>query len=248
MWIFKNKTIVVDCFTDDPSAYNYHPIKSAKSYYPTWWKNKQATMITNGPAGDIPRATIKKCDGIINLYSNSFVLPAWTDIQIRTDNVSFYIMLGKTPINDDPIFENNRRESHSEIFDDKLHMKLISPWYLKQNKNCNFALIPSIWNDPINWNNFTILPGALDFKYQHSSNINMFLERNRDRILIEAGTPFYNIVPMTDAPVETKCHLVTTEELKKLSRSKWGSFSGGYKNAKKQDQEKSSCPFGFSKK
>jgi hypothetical protein len=249
MWFFKKKIIVVDCFTDEASAHDYFPIKNSKSYYPDWWKNLQSTCTQESPAGPIDRATIKLCDGILNLYKNSAVLASWTDIQIKTNHDSYYLMMAKQAVNKNyPMFENHGRDQHSGIFDDKLHMKLYSPWYLKQNKKCNFALMPAVWHDPVNWQNFTILPGVLDFKYQHSTNINLFLERNRERIFIEAGTPLYHIVPLTDDPVEFKCHLVSTEELNKIYHSKYGSFNGAYKNAKRHENEKEkSCPFGFSK-
>jgi hypothetical protein len=249
MWFFKKKTIVVDCFTDEASAYDFYPIKNSKSYYPEWWKNVQNTIVQETPAGPIDRPTIKFCDGILNLYKNSFVLPSWTDIQIKTTYDSFYIMLAKQCVNQSyPMFENHGRSQHSDIFDNKIHMKLMSPWFLKQNNKCNFAMMPAVWHDPNNWANYTILPGMIDFKYQHSTNINFFLEPNKDRIFIEAGTPFYHIIPLTDETVEFKCHLVTTDELNRIYHSKYGSFSGAYKKAKRHGQEtEKSCPFNMFK-
>lgn len=250
MWFFiKNKKIVVDCFTDEPSAHNFFPIKSATAYYPYWWKQMPATFIREMEGVPLNLPTIKVCDGFINLYKNSFVLPCWTEIQIKTEDNKFHLMLAKTSLNKDyPFFEEHTPEQYGTAFNNKLHVKLVSPWFLKQNKKCDFAILPAIWSDPVNWSNYTILPGVIDFKYQSSTNVNLFLEPNKEKIFIEAGMPLVHFVPLTEYNVEFKCHLITTDELNKVIHNRYASFVGSYKKTKKfyQENEKR-CPFNFTK-
>lgn len=245
---FKRKKILVDCFTDEPGAYEFHPIKKATLAYPMWWKNLNNQTVEQSVVGNINRSTIKGCDGIITLFKNSHVITAWTDIRLKTNSENYFYYFGKKPLND----FHNSIASHNKLqfgpaFDNKIHLKLMSPWYLKQNRFCEFIMMPAIWNDIPNWNKFTIMPGMSNFLYQHSTNINMFVEKNQDHILIEAGTPFYHIIPQTESDVEFKCHLVTSQELNKLIHVRYGKFANNYKFTRRLVERIHKCPLGFTK-
>lgn len=245
MFFFKSKKIVVDCFTDEPGAFEYHPIEKSTSKFPSWWKQLPNHVLEPSNVGiAIERSTMKACDGFLSLYKNSHVLCAWTDIKLRTDNSNYYYYFGKAPLN---TFHNgiasHNRNQFGPIFDNKIHLKLMSPWYFRQKQSCDFAMMPAIWNDIDNWNNYTIMPGIGNFKFQHSTNINMFVEKNKTDIFIEAGTPLYHIIPLTEKQVEFVRHLVTPDELNKIIHSRYGTFLNNYKFIKRFHKEGNKCPF-----
>ena len=80
----------------------------------------------------------------------------------------------------------------------------------------------------------TILPGVLNFKNQNTANINLFLERKNNKFLIEHNTPLIYCIPLSDAKLEIKNHLVSDQEFKHLSHlaSYNFSFTGTYKKEK----------------
>jgi len=243
-FFFKKTKIIVDCFTDEPGAFEFHPIERATNNYPDWWKRLDKSVVEHTDVGEIQRATMRSCDGIISLFKNSWVLKSWTDIRLRTTANEYFYYFGKKTLN--PF--HAEIVSHNPVqfgdqFNEKIHLKILSPWYLKQNKSCDFAMMPSVWNDINNWSNFTIMPGVGNFLYQHSTNINMFVEKHKDHILIEAGTPFYHIVPLTDKDVVFKNHLTTVDELNKLIHKRYGKFYKNYRYMQKFIESKKTCPF-----
>lgn len=245
MFFFKKKKIVIDCFTDDSCAYNYHPIAKSTDVFPEWWRNLPSTYQQPVDNMLIDRATMKRCDGFIELFKNSVTLPAWVDIQIKTDNERSNAMFGKKHSNSlYPLADWHDKIQYGPEFNNKLHIKLFSPWYLKQSASCNFVMQPAVWHNTNNWTNFTILPGVVNFQYQHSTHVNLFLEKNKEKIYIEAGTPLYYIIPITDNQYEFKTHLVDTTEINKMYNNTYGSFTGSYKKIKRFMEEKTKkCPF-----
>jgi len=243
-FFFKRKQRTVDCFTDDPSAYEYHAITPAIEFYPEWWKKmpgQQPVPDKNGLTVDTP--TIKKCIGFMNLYQKGVVLPLWSSIVIETSSNNYRYSFAKQHFNKDlPLADYHPEWQTGPAFDNFLHMKLGSPWFLMQNKYCEYLFQPMTWNTIDAWHQYTVLPGIMDFKYQNSTNVNLFLEKN-SRINIEAGTPMYQIIPVTDDDIIFKNHLVDSNEINKIYHNRYGSYSNSYKNKKKFHESKSQCPF-----
>jgi hypothetical protein len=248
MFFFKKDKIIVDCFTANQTAYEFYPIEKSNKYIPEWWKqlpvSKELPTARGGMA--MEQSSIKRCSGFTNLYTRGYILPLWSDLQVSTSTNGYEYMFANTVV--EPGIERHNEWQYGESFNDYWHMKIFSPWMLKQHNKCEFAMIPVIWNNPENWSNFTVLPGVVDFKHQHSTNINLFFEKDRPKVLISAGTPLYQIIPLTDLLVEFKIHLVDPLEIDRLNKRNAGTFLNTYNNTKKIDLKKEkTCPFGFLK-
>lgn len=245
MFFLKKKKIVLDCFTDDICVYTYHSIKKASAYFPKWWKSLPKTFDVIEGTQTIQQSTIKRCDGILSLYQKGYVLSAWSDIQIKSKDNTFEYYFAK--VHENPNLElvsNHDKLSFGSQFDPKMHLKLMSPWLFREKTGCQFSWNPVLWNHPESWNDYTILPGVIDFKHQFATHINLFLEPNREKIFIEAGQPLVHIIPLTDKEVEFKCHLVETKDLEKLSKlSNYGSMNQNFKKIKDDLKQQSKCPF-----
>ena len=250
MFFFKKKIIVVDCLTSSVTAHDFHPIEKTSAFLPEYWKKLPAYNPVLAPTGGnmyVDRSSLKRCPGFVSLYKQGAILPMWADMQIKT-TIDSYEYLAAYSIGQKGA-EHHNEWQYGNTFANYIHMKIISPWAIRQNRHCNFLMSPVIWNTVEHWSNFKILPGVVDFEHQHSSHINLFLEKNREKILISAGTPLYQIVPLTDNNVEFKTHLVDPAEINKLFARNPGTFNDNYNGTKRADLEKKSkCPFRFKNK
>jgi len=253
MIFFKKKKITIDCFTDNSSVYNHHPIEPSGTHIPDWFKNLSIENSEEFHGMMISRPSMKRCPGFLTLYKSSFTFPLWSDVQITTTDNSFNYAMALTFI--DNGVQHHNKWQYGNTFDDYIHAKLVSPWFLQSKKYLEIACMPAIWHSPKHWEDFVILPGITDFKFQNSININLFLKKNREKIFVEAGTPLYNLVPLSDDNVEIKCHLVDTSEMNKIFLSnRFGTFSGDWRKIKKSmstkeiNNQESRCPFNIWKK
>jgi hypothetical protein len=116
-------------------------------------------------------------------------------------------------------------------------------------------------SDPI-WNrtgitDYSILPGIMDFKYQSTTNILGVLEsKEKEReVNFSPGDPLAFLTPMTEEDIVLEHHLVTYLELEQYFPDlrvgvvdTVNKYATRKKFINKIDQQKSKCPFGFTKK
>jgi hypothetical protein len=249
MFFFKTKKIVIDCFTDRPDVFNYFPIQHTSKFFPDWWKklpNKPENLSRN----------MKSCLGFNNYFSKGITLSLWSDLSLIVTNIPQENRDSLGWLFSDSI---STAELHSPLqFDNYLntqkykHLKLMSPWLVKCKEDMNWVYTQNTWlfDEP---DSVIIPPGIVDFKYQSSTNINLFMNleylKNKKQLILESGMPIVNMIPMSDRNIEIKKHLITTQEfinIKKLSTRI--SFHNSYIKIKKntKDNEKK-CPFGFTK-
>jgi hypothetical protein len=250
MFIFKKKKIVIDAFTWNSSINSYFKPDLSNKFLPDWWKQLPSTFNGNNKY-DITTeiATIKRCDGIINLYKKGFIIPLWSDLIVETNENGEWRSSWSSD-NSTNIIDHDKRQL-GNISDDLIHIKIISPWILKEKTGVEFYWAEPVWNNLQKFNNVTFLPGVLDFKYQNNTNINILFPKKNARYEFEFGQPMVQLVPISDADVEIKTHLVSPEEWNHLSLMNIHKFSflNFHRNKKKiiDSQEKKKCPFGFSK-
>jgi hypothetical protein len=237
----KPSKIAVDCFTTHESSFHLAPIDLAVKYFPDWWKRLPKSIMAPNPV-TLELGTLKKCYGLIELYKSSLILPLWSDIVIepKPDNVYWWQCAdGQTEIHSHPY------QQIGDAFRNYHHGKINSPWFLKEKSGIKFMLSPCQWSLLPVSNDLNLLSGISEFKYQHATNINFFLNlENKNRLLLEAGTPLYHIIPLSSKSITVKQHLLTTQEFDKMfglqkSRAK---FLGNYNFRKKILQQKK-CPF-----
>lgn len=273
MFWFKKKKIVLDCFTADPFVYEYASIQPSVKYYPEWWTNLPLTV-----ERDVLRewglfkdkviksdfTTMKACRGLTGLYKNSFVIPFWGNLEFfikNKDQKAYYWQddfTKKLGTADKSVSFHPQLQYSGWVSDEYVHAKLISPWSLKTNRFVQFALVEPTWNKR-ELNDYTTLPGVLDFKYQHGININLMLklesvERN---LLFEVGTPMAHIIPLSEENIELKNHLVSVDDFCRLMPSERINYKGLISSKKysrvrsflqkHEERNKPKCPFGFGK-
>lgn len=250
IFLFKKKKIVLDAFTSISSFLDLSPIEKASNFFPQWWRNLDNQYEQYVPRNDmtIPTSTMKRCSGVIDLYRKGFIMPLWSDVKIETSSNGNLKYKFAAPIHDS--ISSHPKEQYGQAFDDFIHVKLTSPWKLREKSGIEFYFAPAYWNQ-FDYNNFiNVIPGVMNFKYQCNSSVHFFLPKKDASFILPFRYPLQHIMPLTDADVDVKCHLVSNEELHKIidTRSFAASFTGSYKKINRiLDDNELKCPFGFKK-
>ena len=243
MIFFKRKEIVVDCFTNINTVHEFFPIQESSKFLPDWWKNTPKYSLTNNAYSLLDQKTIKSCDGLIDTYREGFMIPLWSDLLINIkDKILNCVFADSKTISD----------SHSSLqwntYADPNtvgHLKIISPWVFKTNKNVKFFFTKPYWNYKV-IEDFSILSGTVSYKTIHDTNINMFINLEKDKnLIVEANSPIVHIMPLTENKIIIKNHLVDDKEFNSYhEKISFGDNYGLRKRIKENSEKK--CPFGFS--
>jgi hypothetical protein len=257
LFFFKNKKIVLDCYTASNHAYDLFKIEPAKKFVPTWWKSLPATYKDDNCLGELP--TMKTCPGFNSNFRHGFIMPLWADAHLAIRQVGYeqWIIAGQSADASTQIVSHSPNQWGDFIDNSKyMHLKINSPWIFKCNEDIDW-----MWNQPT-WNNkafdeYSILPGIVDFKYQSSTNINIItkkLDNNNqpNLVKISAGQPMVHLIPITDRKVEIRNHFISQAEWQQLSmQNAHISNVNNYtkiKNIRKKLETESKCPFNFKRK
>ena len=231
------KPVVLDCYTADPSVFEYAKIDKATKFFPDWWRNIPK---------DSPTPTMKMCSGFLDLYKKSFVLPLWSDFFVTfKDDGSF---TWNYPLDTESSADWHGPHQYPNWVDKSTqHLKLISPWVIHCDEEIYFQMSPVIYsrNNLFDW---VGLSGVVEYKYQHTTHVNIFFNlKEKKEFSIEFGEPLLFILPITERKVIIKTHLVSKEEFA-LKQSIFPKSRNRYllsKKIKKQQEQKSGCPFKF---
>jgi hypothetical protein len=252
MFWFKKKEIVVDTFTYNSTLIDNFPIEQASKYYPKYFKDMpkfvdvKATNDPNIPDSKmtIKTGTIKLCNGLTDLFSNGFIIPAWHEFNIEvTDSGKIVI---PSVFQEITTYEVHPRWQYGDnIYKDHTHIKLVSPWLVYETSGVKFTWNRCDWHRSDNSNSFNALSAVIDFKYQNATHVNAFV-KNGTITRFDAGDPFVHLIPISESRVKIKNHLISPNEwhTKRVNYQAHNS----YKNHRKLNYPKQSkCPFGFGK-
>lgn len=219
MFYFIRKKVVVDCFTNLPSIVDQFPLQRGLKTSPTWWKelapSNSREIPPYGISRDVP--TMKACRGFLDLYRNTWVLPLWTDLILKTYDSGAYQFLIPYQSNGEMITQH-APEDYGNNFGDFIHLKLISPWLMFEKLGIKFGYFGADWSTLKTEPDVRILSGILDFKNQHSSNINLFVPKKDKTYNFSAGMPLVHIFPMTERNVEFRAQYVPDEEYREIAK------------------------------
>jgi len=233
--IIKRKKLVVDCFTSNPAIFEYFPITHASKNYPDWWKRMEASFPHTSQSGiEHPVPTVKRCDGLLGLYSKGFHIKMWSDLILETNDIGEFRYQYSSEENY-PVVSHSKRQLGPSL-GPHVHVKILSPWMIEEKTGVDFLFTGSSWNYPDKLFDWNILPGSVNFKQQSSTHVNLFMPAKNSRIELTAGDPIVHIIPISEKEVDIRCHQLTEDEFKNkmLKYSFMSSFMGRYKkNAKR---------------
>ena len=240
MFFIRKKEVVLDCFTKDPVVYNLFKINHAKQFLPDWWKELPSQVRSHAdPTNPFAiGSTMRTCAGLIDYYKTGVMLPAWSDMGFEVGKFGTgYVRVSiASPVSGETSQHPASQRGKYLPSESYSHIKITSPWVFKMKKPIQFVLLKPLWNYSAP-EEIIIPPGCVNFKYQHSTNINLFLKHEKEIkiIRIDAGTPLLHWIPQSDDKIIIKNHLVDEIEFNtrvNISYHRF-SYSNGYAKYKK---------------
>jgi hypothetical protein len=248
MFGFGKKKVVLHCYTDNQTLYDFLAPEKANKFYPQWWKDLEASYKEHRTP--VPVATMKGCRGFIELYRNSIVLPMWSDLMVHVGDLKSKALthaIMNTPTTAHPVQQRGAWLPAKNYG----HAKFDNPWIFHCDEPVQFMMSSPFYNldKP---EDLMIPPGILDFKYQQGANVNMlfdYREQARD-VIIKAGDPVMMLTPLTEREVVIVKHKLSGVEFKDMKQMPF-TFSNQYgfnKRVIDKAEAEKKCPFGFGKK
>ena len=208
---FKKSKINLDCFTYLPIS-ELFPIAPSQKVLPAWFRSLPPHVSTNNPKfPTLQQNTMKGCAGINDYFKNSITITNWIEhrFSVQPDRSIHFMGLRED-------LEYDSHPKHIQMgnaMPDCVHIKIPSPWQFKEKTGVNWAWIQSSWHmdDPCE---YSIPPGIVNYQEQHTTNVNALIpcHSTSKEIVIPAGQPLVQLVPMSDKDVDIHMHQITYEE------------------------------------
>lgn len=249
MFHFFHRTpeIVMDCFTYDQCTYVNTPIIKSGKAVPEWWKELPPYRVSFDNINDNPyhlnshELTARDCYAIIELYKVGVVVENWCDISIKTQNGDFnywYTSCEKPEV--------HNRGQLGNAFPNHHHLKLVSPWIIREKTGVKFLWIGAEW--ALDNLELKVLPGVLRFDIVTTINVNIMFPKRDGEFVIPAGQSLAQLVPLTEKRLKVRNHLVTEQEYEKYKMTSMSVSFYGWRKAlqlRKRNKERGTCPFHF---
>ena len=211
------KEIVLNCYTYMGHAYRYASPASAIDFLPDWWKALPAPRKTYSFSEGVGW-NMKYCIGMTDLYRKALVLPLWSELNVRVSsggdpNVDYRFADGVSTAKTHAQCEYEGFSNPSVA----KHLKLDSPWHFETDEDVSWVVVPPVYNHDLGA--YSVLPGVLNFKQQHATNIQMMLRTPPEgavEVHVPFRTPMLLLKPLSERSFVVKTHLVTVEEFNRL--------------------------------
>jgi len=169
----------------------------ASQALPQWWKDA-SPYIKNEKNIDGKKiivenlesnASFKKCTPMLDLLSSGYIVPLWSDVQVRYEN-ELPVITWRVTKN---VFESHAtQEVETPSGYQKSQFKFLNQWVPKLPKGYSALIIacPGYPNNP-----FRAMQAIIDYdKTTHALLPPMFLKEGFEGI-VEKGTPMFQIIP-----------------------------------------------------
>lgn len=250
-WI-KPSEVHVDCFTHLPMVYEHFRIDRASKFFPEEIKllpNHVEIKANHDPNSVLMEkiATLRKCNGVIDLFALGMILPCWSNITLEVTKEGQVHHIDRPGKTDDfvSVHQHERMQYGSGIYSNQVNIKLIAPWYIEEKTGVKFTWNMCDWHRTDITNKIKIVSGVLDFKHQHQANTFLFMEKD-SIVEYKAGDPLVHLIPITEKKLKLHHHLIERDEY--IDRVRKTMIETQYTNHRKlKNQSESKCPFGFGK-
>lgn len=229
MFFFRTPKVTVDLFTANASAFEFGKPQPAVKMHPDWWKRLKR------PA-DVGHKNMRYCPGYVELYKRGFMTTLWSDVKIfvtgtRAPDAGW----GYEFADEVSVLEAHDNKQFDGFYspDKCVAIKIHSPWKASTRTSLDFLVVDAAYNR-MTHNLYFCPTGYVNFVDQHETNPFLFFIRNETdtNITLEFGTPLNHFVPLSDKRVELAYHLVSNEEMSRLTPKGITFFGDYYKQLK----------------
>lgn len=217
----KKSTIHLDVFTFHPDLVKLFPVKLSAEFFPEWWKKLETKKEHFGN----DRPTMRTCPGVVDYFKAGFILPLWKDFTLEMNSGVIRVDPQEEAIPHHPGQWGNG-------FPDYSHVKLVSPWRIQEKTGVNFLWTNTFWHK--HFHNPFVPNGIVNYKYQTTTNVNLLMAKKSfpNKLLLEAGDPIAQIIPISDQKVKLHIQCLQKEEWMKLDIWQFSNQGNYYKRKK----------------
>lgn len=179
---------------DNPDGVLSKP-RPASEYIPDWYKDAKSYTNPDGkrvPTLDgTPHTTVKKCMPVWDMMTAGYILETPYDIYVRQTPEGPFFQWGEMQAIAFQTIEQT--QNHPNFRDINYAVRIVHPWSIKTPKGWSILIMQPTHREPTP---ISILPGIVDTD-TFSIPFNMFLKLVDPKFegMIEAGTPFAQIIP-----------------------------------------------------
>ena len=201
------------------------PVLESKKNIPQWMYNARQAYSEQQDKRDL---SISKCPGIVEILTKGFVVRAWHDIDVTSEDSG---LSGKTPSEElntllgNPVIQIQSGEGIGKFlprrpWSNKDILKINTPWHIKAD--CKFIMIPLPYTDSFEFESCT---GILDPAVSSEINVQGYVN-GRGSFTIKAGQPICQLIPLTDEAYEVEVRDMNDEDKNWIETRKYLNNSG----------------------
>lgn len=238
--------------TDLKGLDQFAPVKPAKFFLPQWFKDMddyitQDAFHEKGKLNYFGKSketaikwtggTVKRCPAIIDLLTEGYIIPMWSDFLVQRDMET--LEWDNKGVGQYGIEFHNRQQIKGwklKKTDFPEGVKFINPWRIYTPKGYSVMFMQPTYQFE---NRFTVLPGIVETDSYHHINFPSIWHTTKDAV-IDRGTPFIQVIPfkrdefdldvgqMTDKQIQND--LLEKNELNSKFKNAYRSITQRFKN------------------
>ena len=186
-----------------------------KASLPEWFKHLPKNDLTNQSHNNV-----RVCSGLTDLYSRAVTIPMWQDMSITIDPI------GGVHIDaPQPNWSASTHPIDSQApgaWPGYVNVKLTSPWVVECAKPVQWTMIQPVW-DQKTPEDYIVIPGNLEFKYQNQSNVNLLfpIPNNTKTYNFRAGESIAMLVPNFEEDFDVVCQFMDNDRWSRIMAGRW---------------------------
>lgn len=205
------------------------PIIKAIDYSPAWVKKARDSYVEKKAESQGTHFIhVYRCPGIFELMSSGFIVTMPWDVMIDTygDGERFKWTLPSSDLVDMmpvPFVSAHSPDGIAEHLPTrpgslKTVIKFNTPWHIVAPKDVKFIIIPIPYSEDFEFESFS---GILDPGVSNEINIQLRWNVLNGKHIIKAGTPMYQIVPLTNEKFDLEVRTATNEDKQFLMKKRY---------------------------
>ena len=217
--------------TDVTGLEEIAPVKPAKYFIPQWFKNMNDSIEQPanhekgkpsyfGKKGDTAikhsSGTVKRCPAIVDLITEGYIIPMWSDFLIQRDMETLEWDNKSFPYG----IEFHSKEQivgwDLKKTDFPEGVKFTNPWRIYTPKGYSVMFMTPTYQFE---KRFTVLPGIVETDSYHHINFPSIWHTTKDAI-IKRGTPFIQVIPFKRDDWQHTVSQMNEEDLNNDAREK----------------------------
>jgi len=222
----RRKAVRLHAFTSTIGLSKILPPVRLSSSLPGWWEQLEPHYETKGYRNpqirQPPRArtlTAKHCYSMQEVFKRGIGIPLWTDTHVVVHADGRLEAFGHNPNVARAGETHPVQQFPGLLMRTAQHFKFVSPWSFVCEAPMHFGWTHPFYHQPDPFR-FHTLPGVVEYRHQHATNINIVLPRRegeRQDFDFTAGEFLAYIFPMFDERLDLVVQEVTNADIARIN-------------------------------